>query len=64
MVWKSIEVVITALTRNQVVLTGSWVRIPPLPPILVKIPLGVVASDEIANFTFDTNPGGFFLRIL
>ncbi len=24
--------VITALTRNQVVLTGSWVRIPPLPP--------------------------------
>ena len=29
---KRIEVVITALTRNQVVLTGSWVRIPPLPP--------------------------------
>ncbi len=27
-----IEVVITALTRNQVVLTGSWVRIPPCPP--------------------------------
>ena len=24
--------VITALTRNQVALTGSWVRIPPLPP--------------------------------
>lgn len=24
--------VITGLTRNQVVLTGSWVRIPPLPP--------------------------------
>lgn len=21
------------ITRNQVVLTGSWVRIPPLPPI-------------------------------
>ena len=30
--WKRIEVVITGLTRNQVVLTGSWVRIPPLPP--------------------------------
>ena len=29
---KRIEVVITGLTRNQVVLTGSWVRIPPLPP--------------------------------
>ena len=27
-----IEVVITGLTRNQVVLTGSWVRIPPAPP--------------------------------
>ena len=26
--------VITGLTRNQVVLTGSWVRIPPLPPNL------------------------------
>ena len=24
--------VITGLTRNQVVLTGSWVRIPPAPP--------------------------------
>ena len=24
--------VITGLTRNQVALTGSWVRIPPLPP--------------------------------
>ena len=31
-IWKRIEVVITGLTRNQVVLTGSWVRIPPLPP--------------------------------
>ncbi len=30
---KRIEVVITGLTRNQVVLTGSWVRIPPLPPL-------------------------------
>ena len=29
---KRIEVVITGLTRNQVVLTGSWVRIPPAPP--------------------------------
>ena len=28
-----IEVVITALTRNQVVRKGSWVRIPPCPPI-------------------------------
>lgn len=31
---KRIEVVITGLTRNQVVLTGSWVRIPPLPPLI------------------------------
>lgn len=30
-IWRRIEVVITALTRNQVVLTGSWVRIPPSP---------------------------------
>ena len=30
--WKRIEVVITGLTRNQVAFTGSWVRIPPLPP--------------------------------
>ena len=30
--WSGIEVVITGLTRNQVVLTGSWVRIPPAPP--------------------------------
>ena len=29
---KRIEVVITGLTRNQVAFTGSWVRIPPLPP--------------------------------
>ena len=29
---KRIEVVITALTRNQVARKGSWVRIPPLPP--------------------------------
>ena len=28
--------VITALTRNQVVLTGSWVRIPPCPPNAVS----------------------------
>ena len=33
-IWTGIEVVITALTRNQVVLTGSWVRIPPCPPIM------------------------------
>ena len=31
-IWKRIEVVITALTRNQVARKGSWVRIPPLPP--------------------------------
>lgn len=31
---KRIEVVITGLTRNQVVRKGSWVRIPPLPPEL------------------------------
>ena len=31
---KRIEVVITALTRNQVARKGSWVRIPPLPPTL------------------------------
>ena len=31
---RSIEVVITALTRNQVVRKGSWVRIPPSPPIV------------------------------
>ena len=29
---KRIEVVITSLTRNQVVRKGTWVRIPPLPP--------------------------------
>ena len=29
---KRIEVVITSLTRNQVVRKDSWVRIPPLPP--------------------------------
>ena len=31
-IWKRIEVVITGLTRTQVVRKGSWVRIPPLPP--------------------------------
>ena len=31
-IWKRIEVVITALTRNQVYGNVSWVRIPPLPP--------------------------------
>ena len=29
--WKRIEVVITSLTRNQVVRKGTWVRITPLP---------------------------------
>ncbi len=32
--------VITGLTRNQVVLTGSWVRIPPLPPLIKRYPSG------------------------
>ena len=30
--WRRIEVVITSRTRNAVVLRGTWVRIPPLPP--------------------------------
>ena len=30
--WKRIEVVITGLTRNQLIRKGPWVRIPPLPP--------------------------------
>ena len=30
--WRRIEVVITSSTRNRVVLTGTWVRIPPSPP--------------------------------
>ena len=31
-VWSGIEVVVTSLTRNQVVRKGTWVRIPPSPP--------------------------------
>lgn len=31
-VWRRIEVVVTSLTRNQVVRKGTWVRIPPSPP--------------------------------
>lgn len=31
-IWRRIEVVVTSLTRNQVVRKGTWVRIPPLPP--------------------------------
>ena len=31
-VWSGIEVVVTSLTRNQVVRKGTWVRIPPAPP--------------------------------
>ena len=30
--WSGIEVVITALTRNQVTGNRPWVRIPPAPP--------------------------------
>ncbi len=30
--WRRIEVVVTSLTRNQVVRKGTWVRIPPSPP--------------------------------
>ena len=36
-IWKCIEEVITALTRNQVYGNVSWVRIPPLPPKTAKI---------------------------
>ncbi len=32
--WSGIEVVITALTRNQVGGNVSWVRIPPTPRII------------------------------
>ena len=35
-IWTCIEVVITGLTRNQVALTGSWVRIPPRPPEILS----------------------------
>lgn len=31
-VWRRIEVVVTSLTRNQVVRKGTWVRIPHSPP--------------------------------
>ena len=36
--WRRIEVVITSLTRNQVVLRGSWVRIPPS-PLFLTVPI-------------------------
>lgn len=36
--WSSIEVVITSLTRNQVVRKGPWVRIPPAPPSKSSLP--------------------------
>ncbi len=32
-IWRGIEVVITGRTRNAFVLTDTWVRIPPSPPI-------------------------------
>ena len=37
--WRRNEEVITSLTRNQVALTGSWVRIPPSPPSQQWFPL-------------------------
>ncbi len=36
-IWRSIEAVITGLTRNQVDGNVSWVRIPPSPP-KVRVP--------------------------
>ena len=41
--WKSIEVVITSLTRNQVTGNRPWVRIPPLPPS-EKLPIHEIDS--------------------
>ncbi len=60
LIWKRIEVVITGLTRNQVVLTGSWVRIPPLPPSETRInaefmwvfPISMSKSQRTKNMRF------------
>ena len=41
--------VITGLTRNQVVLTGSWVRIPPLPPLKKESSIGRLFFYHIAD---------------
>ena len=51
--WKCIEVVITALTRNQVYGNVSWVRIPPLPPKTAYIHLGI--GFLRVNFKWDSN---------
>ena len=65
LIWKRIEVVITGLTRNQVVLTGSWVRIPPAPPRRSK--LCIACSDFFTKIrarsrrcsSFPRKAGGF-----
>lgn len=47
--------VITGLTRNQVVLTGSWVRIPPLPPSEFRInPVFMRFFHTLISFTAGT----------
>ena len=46
--------VITALTRNQVALTGSWVRIPPPPPARRK---RHIACDEFFMLHGHQGPG-------
>ncbi len=45
--WKRIEAVITALTRNQVARKGSWVRIPPLP---LKMPPKVIFRRHLSAY--------------
>ena len=36
-IWRSIEVVITGRTRNAFAFTGTWVRIPPSPPVFMRV---------------------------
>ena len=50
--WKSIEVVVTSCTRNAVVRKGTWVRIPPLPPVLFRgIPHHInIKRRDVAQF--------------
>ena len=55
---KSIEVVITALTRNQVYRNVSWVRIPPLPPKIPRVKRGIF------TFSLFTIHYSLFLRLL
>ena len=45
--------VITGLTRNQVALTGSWVRIPPPPP--TKKPLLSTKTREVFSCILEKN---------